>query len=163
MIARLIGLARARDGNAGLEFALGAPLLFLAMFGIIELAMITLVTVLMEGGLREASRYGITGYVAAGTTRQAQIQAIIATDTLGLLDMSKLQITTEVYSSFSQIGQPGPDPGVAGLGNAGDIVLYRLTYPWPLMTQLMVPILGTNGIVTLSASMAVRNEPYGGP
>jgi hypothetical protein len=159
--ARRLGVAR--DGNVALEFALGAPVFFLLIYGIVELSMILFVNVLLEGSVREASRQGITGYVPAGTTRDAYIRNIIAADTIGLLDMSKLTITTEVYSNFGQIGAAGPDQGVAGLGGAGQIVLYKLSYPWPLLTKLIAPVIGTNGVITIGATMVVRNEPYGTP
>jgi hypothetical protein len=37
------------------------------------------------------------------------------------------------------------DLGVAGLGGAGDVVVYSLSYPWTALTPLLAPFLnGTN-------------------
>jgi hypothetical protein len=50
--------------------------------------------------------------------------------------------------------------GVAGLGGSGDIVLYTVTYDWTTWTHLVDPLFGKDGKITLTASTAVRNEPY---
>ena len=48
----------------------------------------------------------------------------------------------------------------AGLGGPGDVVHYRVSYDWRLLTGLLMPALSSNGIIRLSASVVVRNEPY---
>jgi Flp pilus assembly protein TadG len=47
-----------------------------------------------------------------------------------------------------------------GAQGAGDIVVYTVTYPWPIITPMIQHFLGTNGIYTLTASAVVKNEPY---
>ena len=49
---------------------------------------------------------------------------------------------------------------IAGLGNSGDVVVYTLTFQRSLMTGLFARAVGLDGNVTLSASTAVKNEPY---
>jgi len=187
-IARFIRrFARAREGVAAMEFAIAAPVVTLSIAGLIELSMVLFVTSLMEGGIRDASRFGITGYVPPNTTRQAQIQKIISDATIGLIDMSTALIDTKVYPSFNDVGKPEPytdangnghydvgetytdingngqwdaDMGQEGLGGPGDIVLYTVTADWRLLTPLLAPIIGSGRNMHLSASVAVRNEPY---
>ena len=171
-----------------LEFALVAPIIITTVVGIIEVSMILAVASLIEGGLRDAARFGITGYVPAGTTREDHIKQIISDATVGLVDINAMNISTLVYPSFGDIGQPEPytdvngngsydagepftdingngqwdaDMGAAGLGGPGEIVLYKLDYDLPTMTSLMSTIIGgADGKITLKASVAVRNEPY---
>ena len=177
----------ARDGVAAMEFALAAPVVILTITGLIELSMVMFVTSLMEGGIRDASRFGITGYVPPGTTREEQIQKIIGDATIGLIDMASAMVQTKVYPSFGDVGKPEPftdtnangvhdagepytdingngqwdaDMGQAGVGGPGDVVLYTITADWHLLTPLMVPLMGNGGTMSLSASVAVRNEPY---
>jgi Flp pilus assembly pilin Flp len=185
---KVLAFWRDLRGVTMVEFAIMAPVMLLTMTGIMEVSMILAVSSLLEGGLRDAARYGITGYVPAGTTRADQIKAIIANATIGLVDMSKAEITTLVYPSFGDIGQPepwddqnsngvydigepytdinsngqwDPDMGAAGLGGPGEIVLYKIKYDLALMTPLIAPIMGgADGKITLTASIAVRNEPY---
>jgi Flp pilus assembly protein TadG len=179
-----------RTGIAALEFALAAPVVTMSVAGLMELSMVMFVNSLMEGGLRDASRYGITGYIPPGTTRELQIKKILGDATIGLVDMAAADITTKVYPSFDDVGKPEPftdsnangaydageaytdingngqwdsDMGKAGLGGPGAIVVYQISADWSLLTPLMVPFMGSNGKMRLSASVAVRNEPYEEP
>lgn len=173
-------------GKAIVEFALIAPV-FLAMLGaVMEFSGIMFVQTILEGGAREASRYGITGSQPEGVTREEMILDIIEGNTYGILDMAELDMETLVYESFGSVGQPEPftdengngeyddgepytdvngsggwddDMGAAGLGGPGDVVVYRLSYDWDIMIPLFEPIFGET--VTLQANVAVRNEPFG--
>jgi Flp pilus assembly pilin Flp len=185
---KVLAFWRDRRGVSAVEFAIMGPVLILIVTGIMEVSMVLAVSSLIEGGLRDAARFGITGYVPPGSTREAQIKAIIGSATVGLVDMSKAEIQTLVYPSFGDIGQPepwddqnsngvydvgepytdinsngqwDPDMGAAGLGGPGEIVLYKIKYDLGLMTPLLTPIMGgADGKVSLRASIAVRNEPY---
>ncbi|HEX6980586.1 MAG TPA: TadE family protein [Alphaproteobacteria bacterium] len=189
--ACLLPLARLcadRNGAAAMEFAFIAMPLIVLVIGIIEVAMILFVNVLLEGGVRDAARFGITGYSPTGTDRAAVIRDIISRRSVGMIDMTKVKIETLVYQNFSDIGKPEPftdqpplngtydvgepfvdvngnskwdaDMGAAGVGGPGAVVVYRVSYDWPLLTGLLVPLLGDNGYVPLQASVAVRNEPF---
>lgn len=180
-------LRRAEDGASILEFALVAPTLMLLVIGIVEVAMMLFVNTLLEGSVREAARYGITGYVFEGYDRIAIIRNIVRQNTIGLVDMEHVRIETLTYSSFTAIGKPEPfsdnngngvrdsgeafndvngngqwdsDMGVAGAGGPGDIVVYTISYDWPMLTAFLGDLLGHGGLVTLRASYAIRNEPW---
>jgi hypothetical protein len=43
------------------------------------------------------------------------------------------------------------------LGNAEDVVVYEVRYPWRGITGLMTPIVQD---IELSSSVPIRNEPY---
>ncbi len=179
--------ARCRKGVAALEFGLAAPVVLIAVAGLMDISAVMFVQSLMEGALRDASRYGITGYIPAGTTREDEIRRIIADDTLGLIDMNRVVIQTLVYPGFSDVGQPEPfldangngvrdpgesytdlngngqwdaDIGTAGLGGPGQVVEYKISYDWHVLTPVTVSFMGDNGVLPLSASLSVRNEPY---
>jgi Flp pilus assembly protein TadG len=178
-------LRRDDRGAAALEFALVSPLLILFIVGIIEVAMILFVSSLLEGSVREAARYGITGYTISGSSRVQIVRNIVASNTVGMIDMSKVTITTLTYSSFSNIGKPEPfndanhngiydagesytdvngngkwdaDMGAPGVGGAGDVVVYTVSYNWPFITGYLSDVMGLS--IPLSASYAVRNEPW---
>lgn len=183
-------LFRARRGTASVEFAFVFPLLLVAVVATIEIMGILFATALMEGGLREASRFGITGLEPDGVSREQRIVALVNRAGIGLVTVGPGDIATSVYGSFSDIGQPEPwvdadgngaydlgepftdvngngqwdaDMGAAGIGGPGDVVVYSLRYDWPLFTPVLVPFIGHDGMVTLQASVAVRNEPYDTP
>ena len=173
------------DGSPVAAFAFVAPVLILMVIGTIEFGMIMFVTVLMESGLRDAARYGITGNQFGGMNRMERIVRIINDRTLGLVEISPADIQILVYPDFGQIGQGedfvdgngtydagetftdtngngvwDSDIGQSGPGVSGQVVLYRIDYDWDLMTPLAAPLIGQNGKFTLSASIAVRNEPW---
>ncbi len=175
------------DGSPAAEFAFVAPIMILLVVGTIEFGMIMFVTILMESGLRDAARYGITGSEFGKMSRMERIVEIINDRTLGLVDISEADIQILVYPDFGQIGQGedfvdgngngtydvgetftdangngtwDSDIGQSGPGASGQVVLYRIEYAWNLLTPLAAPLIGENGKFTLSASIAVRNEPY---
>ena len=183
-------LARCRRGVAALEFALTAPVALLAVCGVIDMSMVMFVSTLAEGGLREASRLGITGYAPAGVSRQDRILQVLSEHTIGLIDMSTATVAFRVYRGFEDIGKPEPyvdangngtydagesfndvngngvwdaDMGTAGVGGPGDVVVYTMTYDWTVLTPLVATVFGNNGAIQMSASVAVRNEPWTTP
>ena len=66
----------------------------------------------------------------------------------------------ETFTDANANGVWDPDIGVAGPGNAGEVVLYKLQYDWPLLTPLMGSLLSPEGTIPIVASIAVRNEPW---
>lgn len=119
--------------------------------------------------------------------REAHIRELIAERTLGLIDFSDATVDILSYPTFGDVGEgesfvdgngngkydPGEtfndcngngirddDRGTEGPGESGAVVLYRMTYDWPLLTPLAGPIIGTDGKFPLRASIAVRNEPW---
>lgn len=178
---------KGEEGIFSVEFALVTPIMIMIMFGIIEIGMVMFTQSLMEGALRDASRYGVTGQVVDPNERLTQIEKLISDRTLGLVDMDTAQIDVLTYPSFGRIGEGeayldgdangqydlgetftdengngvwDEDIGVSGPGSAGDVVLYRIRYNWPLLTQFMSEFIGAQGELPLSASVAVRNEPW---
>ena len=104
------------------------------------------------------------------------------------VSIDAMTVETKTYASFDEIGDPEPfidgndngirddgesftdingngvwdeDRGGSGFGGANQIVVYTITYPWPLFTPLVGNFIGTNGIITLSSRAVVMNEPYG--
>ena len=182
-------LLRQTNGTAMLELAMITPVLLLMLAGTIEYAMMTFAGTLLEGGLREASRFGITGHIPQGMTREQRIAQIVNQNAAGLFTVSAGDIETLVYQNFSTIGMSEPftdsdgdgeydpgeeftdlncneqwdeDIGLPGLGGGNEVVLYTITHEWQLLTGLFDAFMGENGSYTLQANVAVRNEPFTG-
>lgn len=172
-------------GQAITEFAFVAPILLSLLCGIFEFSGILFAQTLLEGGARQASRFGVTGSSTAEISRQDMILQIIEDNAYGIIDIDEIDMETLVYESFADVGQPEPftdtnsngvfdegeefddingnsawdeDMGLAGLGGPGDIVVYRLRYDWNLIIPFFEPFLGES--ITLDANVAVRNEPF---
>ena len=191
MRTRLKRLAACQSGTAILEFAFALPVVLMLVTGTIEFAILSFSTTLLEGGLREAARYGITGLNANDGSREARIVEIVNEHAAGLFTITSDNVETLEYQDFSEIGEPEPytdsngngnydagepytdvncnnqwdaDRGAHGVGAGDEVVLYRVTYDHNTLTGLLDPLIAPDGAVTLQASIAVRNEPFpGGP
>lgn len=175
------------DGSAAIEFSFTAPLLILTIVAIMEFSMILFLNAVLEGSLRDAARFGVTGFTPTGVNREDVIIDKVSSATLGLVPITAANVTTLAYSDFSEVGQPEPyiddnpangiydtgesftdvngngqwdaDMGTPGLGGACDVVVYRVETQWSLMLGLLASTVGQD--IDLTASTAVRNEPYG--
>ncbi len=177
-------LLRCTRGATAVEFAIILPLLLLFICGSVEMAINLFIGSSIESAVMEASRYGITGS-EAGVSRGDKVLEIVAAKTYGLLDMDKVRMDTLVYQSFADIGEPepftdqngnkaynagepfvdvngngkwDPDMGKAGLGGPSDVVVYRISYDWGIVTPMVQEVMGET--VTHVSSIAVRNEPF---
>ena len=184
---RKTGIHADERGIVAPEFAIISPLLIIMIIGIFELGTIMLVNSLMEGAMRDASRYGITGREEEGVTREDYIRQMVDEKTLGFVDMDNVSLETLVYPDFGSIGDGetyvdgngngdydegetftdtndngiwDSDIGEVGAGGADDVVLYRVRYDWEIMTPFFSNLLGSDGAFALQASIAVRNEPW---
>ncbi len=182
-------LWRDSKGVTALEFGFVLPVLVLIVLGSMEFSMITFANALLEGGLREASRFGTTGAVPNGKTREEHIVDIMNQKGSGVLKLTTLNVDVKTYPNFSKIGMPEPytdengngsydsgesftdvncngnwdaDMGVAGAGAGGEVVLYQVNYDLPMITGFLNGFIGNNGTFPLAASVAVRNEPFDG-
>ena len=178
-------LWRDDSGTTAIEFGFCAlPIVYL-MVGIIEFAMAMTVGNSLEAATNLSSRLGKTGYVDEEAESQEQTILDEIERRVGpLIDMEKVAVTNEVYNDFESLTTPDlfedqnddgdtDDPGEwtdvdgdgfrdgsDGIGEAGNIVVYRISYPWQVMTPLIGNVIGDEGIINLSAYSVVKNEPY---
>ena len=178
--------ARSNDGAAALEFALVLPPLCLILVGMFEMSMLMFTQASMEGALREAARFGMTGSVSDPAQRQTQILAIIderhvqyagktrrsasrsTTASTASATRSRMSTPTATASAtraratrtINGNAQWDADQGKAGVGAAAQIVQYTVQYDWHVITPFMAPVFGNNGKVHLKASIVLRNEPW---
>lgn len=191
MFSPLCKIKRLYDDEKGIaiiETALYLPVFLLVTTAVAELGMIMFVTTLLEGSLREASRYGITGQEQAGSTRVEQIRGIIDDTLIGLVDIDTATIEVKTYPSFADIetGEPfvdgngnssydegetyddvngngvwDSDIGEDGAGGAGEVVRYTVEVDWDIFSPMMETIFANaEGAFPIRASMTVRNEPW---
>lgn len=131
--------------------------------------------------------YSETGDFEDQAAREVAMRTILNSRMGVLLTADKVSITTRAYNQFDQIGQPEPfidangngvrddgenytdvnlngsydsDMGAAGLGNARQVVVYTISYPWRITTPFIGKLLSPDGILHLTARTVVQNEPY---
>ena len=176
------------NASAMVEFSICALVIIFLVVGAIEFALLNFSATLLEGGMREAARYGITGLNQGDSNRTERILEIVNEHSAGLFTVTASELQTLVYQDFSDIGQSEPftdsnsngsfdsgepftdrncngqwdlDMGVAGAGSGGEVVLYRITHDLDTITGILDPLIAPSGTYTIQSSVAVRNEPFG--
>jgi Flp pilus assembly protein TadG len=136
-------------GASLVETAFLLPLLLLLTFAIMDFATILFVHLALQNGASQATRYGVTGNVMGGFTREASIKQAMrdATPTLTLPD--------NVFT-FSHLN-PGGGTWVGGTGGPGTIEKVTVDYTWTLMTPLLRPFF-TNGQIHFTVESTMKNE-----
>lgn len=175
-------LARSEGGATAVELALVAVPFFLLLFGTIELALVFLLSTSLENATDMAARQVRTGAMqTAGGASAATFKTLVCNN-LGWLQgdcSSSLYVDVRTFASFQTVSAPQPivtttsggkttktfDPTklTFNMGNAGDIVVVRTYYSWPLITPMVQQAIQTlsDGHMVISSTAAFRNEPYG--
>jgi Flp pilus assembly protein TadG len=162
---------RNRRGSFAVEFALVAPIFFALLFAIIETAMVFFASPVLETVTQDSARLIRTGQAQTAAYTQAQFKTFVCGQVGVLFDCANgIYVDVQSYNAFSNVAIVDPiDAGRNFLpamnynpGNAGDIVVVRLFYKWPLfVTGLGYYIANLTGSQRLlTATAAFRNEPY---
>ena len=179
-------IVKDNEGSVATEFAITLPIFLTMIFGIFEVGYYFFLATSIENAVLSASRFGVTGgTLNESVSREDQVREIVLDQTFGSLKEENLEIDTRVFEQFSDIGED-PEPyidendsgsydvgeeftdvngngvyddnlGEAGLGSAGDIVLYKIIYKGASLTGLGE--IFQDGY-TIQATVAVRNEPF---
>ncbi len=175
---RLIASAKrfggADKGSVAVELALVATPFFMLLFGVIELALIFLVSSSLENAAAQAARTIRTGQLQSGGSANAAAFKTAICNNFGWLQSdcsANLYVDVRTFATFQSVAAPQPlvngnfDPsGLAFTpGGPGDIVVVRAYYQWPLIAPMMSQALQqlNGGKALLTAPSAFRNEPYG--
>jgi Flp pilus assembly pilin Flp len=181
-------LRRDDSGATAIEFAFVSTIVVYLMVAIIEYSMAMTVGNSLEAATNLSSRLGKTGYVDEGAQldQEQTIMDEVERRVGPMIDIDKVEITHEVYNDFESLTNPdiivdkngdgvieeedgdswtdvdadGFMDGGSGLGTGGEIVVYKVTYPWKVFTPFISQFVGNDGIIQLSAYSVVKNEPY---
>ena len=187
-LLRAVNRRSGQRGATAVEFAMIAPFYFMLIIGTMESAMVMFAQHVLECAASNASRTGKTGYIGAAQTQAETVKGTVDKLASFLMESSKITIVAKAYKSLSAIGsgeafvdanangkwdvgenytdsnsngQYDSDIGASGYGGSGDVVVYTITYPWPIMTPVMAQILGKDGIWKQQSRVVVKNKPYG--
>jgi Flp pilus assembly protein TadG len=178
-------LRRDARGATLVEFAMILPALCMLLMAIFSLGYRSYAASVLQGAIQEGARMATVGGVT-----QAQIDARVRYRLSNFAgNRSTITITTSSYYDFTNVSMPERitsdttpigtynvgdcyedanangtfdlDRGRSGLGGADDIVRYQVTMTYPQI----VPVgrfLGWSDTETITASTALRNQPYAG-
>ena len=164
----------AQQGATAVEFAMVAFPLFLIIMATLELAMVFVVSTMLEGALSRAAREIRTGQQQNSTdVSSTAFKAEVCSQMVFLKASCAGNLTIDVRggAQFSSAG--APDPIVNGAfdssqmtfvpGGPSTIVLVRAFYRWPLFTPLLnegLSKLNGQNTAVITATDTFRNEPY---
>jgi len=162
---------RNRVGSAAVEFALVAPIFFALLFAIIESAMVSSASQLPETVTQDSARLIMTGQAQLSAMTQAQFKSNLCSRITMMFDcVGGISVDVQAYSSFANLNIADPinagknfvPPNNFNAGNAGDIVVVRVFYQWPLFVTGMGYDLSnlSGGKRLLTATAAFQNEPF---
>jgi Flp pilus assembly protein TadG len=163
-----------RRGSAALQFALVAPVFFALLFAIIETAIMFFASQVLETITQEAARTILTGQAQNAAYTAATFKSnVVCPQIPALFNCNNVYVDVESYSSFGSItlashidSSNNFDPSNMNYcpGTAGQIVVVRLFYQWPLfVTGLGYNISNLSGNMRLLvATAAFQNEPFQG-
>ena len=169
--ARLAGrFARARSGATAVEFALIAAPFFFLLFAMIEIASVFFVQTVLENAVLETAREIRTGRLQGGGGGREQFAEAVCDRIAVVGNCERVDVDVRVFEDFGTVDGGSPlnngevDPGSLTFepGDAGDIVLVRVFYEWPLLTpNLGIGLSNMNGNKRLiTAATVFRNEPF---
>lgn len=172
LILALRSFVRARQGATAVEFAFIAGPLLMLIFGILELALVFMMSTALETATTDAARAIRTGELqTSGGTKEGFAKAVCdRMSWLGPACSSNLYVDVRTYNDFTGLKD---DPAQGGNnfnknntcwspGGPADIVLVRTYYSWQIFTPLISNALVNSGTDKrlLTAVDAFRNEPY---
>lgn len=162
-----------REGATAVEFALIAAPFFFLLFAILEVTVVFFVNTSMEHATMEVARTIRTGEAQTAGQSSGDFLKAVCKEMNSLIPCNgNVYIDVRTFKDFSNVKDNSPikkgkldsssfqyDPG-----KAGDIILVRVFYTWQLNTPGITNVFANlNGNKRLiEASVAFRNEPFGG-
>lgn len=155
---------RDEQGATAVEFAFVAPVLFFALLSLVEIGMLGMMMMSVDAAVLDAARRIRTGRDDAATSAQAFEDQICSHIGGGLTNCrNRLIISVKKYAKFSDanaVAAQAPD-GTFDKGGAGDIIIVKANYTWPLLTPFLGNLerVGPTNVV-IPARAAFKNEPF---
>lgn len=158
--------ARSRKGATAVEFAMIAGPLLLLIFGILELALVFMVSMTLETATAQAARPIRTGELQSSGASSAENFKKSVCDRMSWLGSDctdNLRVEVRNYSDFTSVGQDNdPNNDCWAPGGPTDIVFVQTSYYWRVFTPLISAALVNDGTDRrrIIAAEVFRNEPY---
>ena len=153
-------------GSTAMEFAFVAPVLFMALWSLIELGVLGMMITNVDSAVVNASRRIRTGRDDAASTAQAFKDQVCASMGGNQSECrERMTVSVRRFSRFADATAVATSPpdGAFDRGGPSDIVVVKVNYRWPLLTPYLGDGVGRSGLteVTIAARQAFKNEPYG--
>lgn len=169
--ARLRAFCRNERAATILEFALVSMPFFALLIAVLETALVFFAQQAIETTGEAASRLIMTGQAQSGGWSASQFKTQVCQSLPPFLSCSNLMIDVQTAASFSSVNAGTPTITYDKNGNpvwqyttggAGDIVIVRVMYLWPIVTGPLGFNLSnqTGGKRLLISTSVAKTEPY---
>ncbi len=176
-------LMRDEGGATLVEFAMIAPVFFMALIGMFDICYNIYAASMVQGAIQKAAR---DSTIESAYLSQEEIDSRVTNAVQDVVPSAELTFERSAYTSFSDIGRPedftdsnddglcndgepfedvngnaqwDTDRGSDGFGGARDAVLYTVTVSYdrqfPLYRMVKIP-----KRVTTQATTVLRNQPF---
>jgi Flp pilus assembly protein TadG len=172
-LALAAGFARREDGAAALEFAIVAAPFLALILATVQTSLAFFAGQVLESAATDASRMILTGSAQNANMDQSAFATAVCGKVQTLFNCSGLMIDVQTASSFGSANTGAPsltfdshgnvtNAWQYNPGNAGDIVIMRVMYQWPVFIGPLGLGLANlaNGNLLLMATSTFKNEPY---
>lgn len=166
---KLKRLRRERNGSASVEFVMVATPFFALLFAIVETGIFFFAAQSLELATQDTARLVMTGQTQIANQTAAQFKTELCNRLLNVFDCTGgISVDVRSFPSFSSVSIPDPVGGgtcapsiTFSPGHAGDIVVVRTFYKWPLVVTGLGYNIGncTGNKKLLVSTIAFRNEP----
>src|SRR5262249_32850513 len=165
-------LAERNDGATAVDFALVAAPFLALLFAIMETGLVFFAGQTLETTAADASRLILTGRAQNQNFDAAAFQSAVCQRAWTFFSCDNLKFDVRTYNNFSSANTSTPIDENGNLrtdfvfqpGSAGDIVVVRVMYQWPVFVSLFGLNKSfsnlANGQALMMATVAFRNEPY---
>lgn len=158
-------LSADRNGAVAVEFSILAFPFFLAIFALLEIALLFIAELTLDASVERIGRELRTGQIFAEQPTQDEFREMICDRVGFLLDCSKLKIDLATYENFAAIDPSPPlkdgkiDEEALGysIADGGEITALRVYYEWPIVTNVIRQIQRTQ---LLTGMTAFRTEAF---
>jgi len=141
---------RRTPGQALVETAIGIVLLMLLSLSVVEAAMLFFAYLTLQNGVTAATRFGVTGQDPNDddhpTRHEDSIMRVMR-------DATGLKLEDGEFTFYDITTQS------SGTGGPDDIIQVTVKHPLQLISPMVWPLVGNGGVITLSVSATMRNEP----
>jgi Flp pilus assembly protein TadG len=169
--SRSAGFAKDCRGATAVEFALIAPPFIALLIAIVQTFLVFFAQEMLEGVVQKSSRQILTGQTQSQQATQAAFHQTVCNQVSVLFACNKIFVDVRVATSWSTADTSALVPTYDSQGNvnnmqfnpgnAGDIVVVRVVYLWPVVLGPLGFNLSNqpNNTRLILATAAFQNEP----
>jgi Flp pilus assembly protein TadG len=169
---QILRFLREGRGSSAVEFAMIAPIFIGLLISILETGIYFFAQNVLQAAAVQSGRLFLTGQAQAANLTKAQFASDVCPYIQALFNCSNLMVDVNYYASFggSNVSSPTLTFNAQGQvtntwsynpGTAGEIMVVRLMYQWPVITgpfAFIVPNL-SNGTSLIMGITAFKVEP----